>query len=820
MVWQEKHLLDNGKFEIIEFLGRGGFGLTYKVLHRELDTEMVIKTPDILQKKDIEYEEYVKQFKAEGRKLAKISQKRHPHIVRVSDIFMEDQVPCLVMDFIQGQTLMEKVKTEGALSEAECLKYIRQIGDALEIVHKAGMVHRDAHPGNIIIQPNGEAILIDFGIAKEIIPASSSSMNIAVGNKSFAPYEQLFHQSQDKEYQPHRSPTVDIYTLAASFYYAITGIEPTPALDRKLNMADKKADPLKNPKEINPNLRNDHLNEAILLGMAFERENRPQSMKVWLQRLELLPLEDFISSKTSKKIDRSAYRKKIYAIGVGGAGAKCIESAIFLHSLGIFGDSYLGILLVDGDISNGNIKRTQITLSDTIKCQQLFKADLESNNKFMSGGFDDYGIWNPLGKEINSNNLSKIFNKQDLEITSPALAKLFDVLYSPDEQVADLAVGFRSRPPIGSAVMSRLELETSQNNSDNNWQRLLNNIQTDLANGDEVSIHLFGSIFGGTGASGVPTLATLISKQLRDNNLRKNIHLNSSLLLPYFSFDKSEKDEQKVFAETRFFTLNTQAALQYLIEYSAGVFDMVYLIGNQERKIYEASAGGTKQQNDAHFVELYASLAINHGFSQEIGKTQVAYISRTNQENLTWQDLPDREIVKTLLAKGVRFAYAWYYNFALELDSAQKSRVNNSAKTASWLYCFFDVNDSDWSSLLFRPLFSPIDNKYIALPFLSDTDQKYQAEILERWSKSFLIWVQQISQSHRSGEQLFHLKHLDLKSKKRIYMNDLSGLILDNNKTPKEKNNDNLKTFKNKLVSQGRKGKGVFGLAHQLFNLI
>ena len=99
------------------------------------------------------------------------------------------------MDFIQGQTLMERVKTQGKLSEAECLKYIRQIGSALEAVHQAGMVHRDAHPGNIMIQPNGNAILIDFGIAKEIIPAGSSSTDYAA-NPSFAPYEQIYGGSK------------------------------------------------------------------------------------------------------------------------------------------------------------------------------------------------------------------------------------------------------------------------------------------------------------------------------------------------------------------------------------------------------------------------------------------------------------------------------------------------------------------------------------------------------------------------------------------------------------------------------------------------
>jgi serine/threonine-protein kinase len=172
---------------------------------------------------------------------------------------------------------MEKVKIQGQLSEAECLKYIRQIGSALEAVHQAGMVHRDAHPGNIMIQPNGNAILIDFGIAKEIIPASSSSTDYAA-NPSFAPYEQIYKGSK-----ANRQPSVDIYALAASFYYAVTGEKPTPSMERRLDNR-----PLKSPKEINRNL-SEHLNTAIILGMALEKGDRPQSMSDWLQKLELPP---------------------------------------------------------------------------------------------------------------------------------------------------------------------------------------------------------------------------------------------------------------------------------------------------------------------------------------------------------------------------------------------------------------------------------------------------------------------------------------------------------------------------------------------------
>ncbi|PZV21045.1 MAG: serine/threonine protein kinase [Snowella sp.] len=277
MVWQTGKRLQGGKFEIIEILGQGGFGITYKARNRVLDIDVVIKTPNTLQRRDSEYDQYIQQFQEEGRKLARFSANPHPHIVRILDIFLEDQVPCLVMDFIQGQTLMEKVKNQGSLSESECLRYIRQVGDALVTVHQAGFVHRDAHPGNIMIQPNGKAILIDFGIAKNIIPATRSSTNNAA-NLSFAPYEQIYKGSNAS-----REPNVDVYSLAATFYYSITGKFPTPSMERRLDNR-----PLIPPQQFNRQLSG-HINDAIVLGMALEKEDRPQSMSVWLQQLDLSP---------------------------------------------------------------------------------------------------------------------------------------------------------------------------------------------------------------------------------------------------------------------------------------------------------------------------------------------------------------------------------------------------------------------------------------------------------------------------------------------------------------------------------------------------
>ncbi len=255
MVWNEGTKLQSRRYEIGEVLERSGFGITYKAKHLELEEYVVIKTPDKYLKDDSEYNRYIAQFKEEAQRLANFSSDSHPHIVRVRDLFQEEETYCLVMDFIPGKNLFQLVKQRGAIPEAEIVPYIRKIGETLAFVHGKGVVHRDAHPGNIIIQPNGQPILIDFGIAKDIIPGTMSSTGKG-GNKSLAPYKQIIRDNQE--------PNVDVYCLAATFYYAVTGKKPPTSLDRKLYNS-----PLTEPKAIISSISH-RLNTAIIAGMELE----------------------------------------------------------------------------------------------------------------------------------------------------------------------------------------------------------------------------------------------------------------------------------------------------------------------------------------------------------------------------------------------------------------------------------------------------------------------------------------------------------------------------------------------------------------------
>jgi serine/threonine protein kinase len=275
-MWTPAKELHKG-YRIESILGKGGFGIAYKATHLQLNHQVVIKTPNPELQNDPEYPKYVERFKKEGQILAQFVSNHQSAIVRVSDLFEEEGIHCLVMDLIVGDSLWDIVQKKGALSEEKALNIIKQIGEALIVVHQAGIIHRDAHPGNILLRNNGAAVLIDFGIATELVPTVLSSKHPA--NQAFAPYEQFLGTRV--------KPTVDVYCLASSLYYVITGKIPTPSLNRKLQKAS-----LDTPKQVSK--ISDRVNNAILKGMAIEPEERYQTMQEFVASLQSIPSQPVV----------------------------------------------------------------------------------------------------------------------------------------------------------------------------------------------------------------------------------------------------------------------------------------------------------------------------------------------------------------------------------------------------------------------------------------------------------------------------------------------------------------------------------------------
>lgn len=260
-------VLQNGKYILGNTIGQGGFGITYKATHNYLGQTVVIKTLNEELRREGYFERFQQQFVAEAQRLAKC---QHPNIVRVLDFFEEEGQSFIVMDYIPGLTLAELVVPGKSLPEAQAIRYIRQIGSALKVVHQNGLLHRDVKPQNIIRREGTETvILIDFGIAREFTPGVTQT-HTGVLSAGYAPIEQYLPQAR-------RSPATDVYALAATLYFLLTGQPPVAAALR-----DRIS--LPNPSQINPNI-NQQTEHAILRGMEMEAVKRPQTVENWLSLL-------------------------------------------------------------------------------------------------------------------------------------------------------------------------------------------------------------------------------------------------------------------------------------------------------------------------------------------------------------------------------------------------------------------------------------------------------------------------------------------------------------------------------------------------------
>ncbi|WP_414567303.1 protein kinase domain-containing protein [Nostoc sp. CCY 9925] len=261
-------ILQDGKYTLIQEIGRGGFGITFKAKHHYLGQEVVMKTINERLRQHPDFAKFERQFQDEARRLATCI---HPNIVRVSDFFVEDGLPYMVMEYIPGETLGDAFVLPGIpLPEATAIHYIQQIGAALQVVHNNSLLHRDIKPDNIILrQGTQEVVLIDFGIAREF-NGGVRQTHTGLVSEGYSPIEQYLTQAA-------RTPATDVYGLAATLYALLTAQVPMPALLR-----DREQMP--SPRELQPHL-SAAVNQAVMRGMAVESRFRPATVTEWLQLL-------------------------------------------------------------------------------------------------------------------------------------------------------------------------------------------------------------------------------------------------------------------------------------------------------------------------------------------------------------------------------------------------------------------------------------------------------------------------------------------------------------------------------------------------------
>ena len=278
--------LQGGKYKIVRFIKSGGFGCTYEGMHTMLDSRVAIKEffPKDFCNRDEATLHVTLGTESKRALVAKLRKKfvdeakilfkelHHPGIVRVTDIFEENGTAYYVMDYIEGRSLNDIVKTQGKLSESDALRYIRQAGEALAYVHSKNRLHLDVKPGNIMIDSiSDKAVLIDFGTSKQYDEVEGENTSTLMGKTpGFAPPEQMGNDVVKF------TPATDIYSLGATLYKLLTGITPPSATQL---ISGDELEPM--PKAVSENTR-----EAVEQAMQLNKKKRPQNVAEFLDILQ------------------------------------------------------------------------------------------------------------------------------------------------------------------------------------------------------------------------------------------------------------------------------------------------------------------------------------------------------------------------------------------------------------------------------------------------------------------------------------------------------------------------------------------------------
>lgn len=262
-------MLDD-RYEILEVIGTGGMAVVYKAMCHRLNRYVAVK---ILRDELANDEEFRKRFQTEAQAVAMLS---HPNIVSVYDVSHSDGVEYIVMELIEGVTLMQYMKKKGALGWKEALHFAVQISKALEHAHEKGIVHRDIKPQNIMILKDGTIKVADFGIAA-LESAQEKKSDQTVGSVHYIAPEQARGEQPD--------PRSDIYSLGVVMYEMLTGKMPYDGdTAEQVAMKHITGHPVP-PQELNPDIP-EELAAITLKAMNSDINARYQSASELLRDLE------------------------------------------------------------------------------------------------------------------------------------------------------------------------------------------------------------------------------------------------------------------------------------------------------------------------------------------------------------------------------------------------------------------------------------------------------------------------------------------------------------------------------------------------------
>ena len=276
----------HGRFEIRRVIGEGGFGITYEGRDQILDARVAIKEyymtgfvnrntavsldviPSVGEKAET-FRKNREKFYSEAMVLAKFGEE--DGIVRIQDYFQENETAYIVMEYLDGGSLKDRLNKDGAMNWEEALDLLMPGMVSLEHVHEAGIIHRDISPDNIMLTKSGKIRILDFGAARKTTETDPKSLSVIL-KPGYAPEEQY----RSKGVQ---GPWTDVYAFCATLYKCITGNVPEEAMDRLVS------DTLRPVHFLVPECPVS-VSKVIGKGMAVSQQNRYQTMGELIADLE------------------------------------------------------------------------------------------------------------------------------------------------------------------------------------------------------------------------------------------------------------------------------------------------------------------------------------------------------------------------------------------------------------------------------------------------------------------------------------------------------------------------------------------------------
>lgn len=274
----------NQRYRIVDVLGQGGMGAVYRAVDENLDITVAVKENAFFS------EEYARQFQREAKVLASL---RHQNLPRVFDYFVIDQQgQYLVMDYIEGDDLRQWISHEEDITEFEVLQIGIAICNALIYLHtrNPAVIHRDIKPGNVKITPEGEVVLVDFGLVKLMQEGELTTTAARAMTPGYSPPEQYGNEPTD-----HRS---DIYSLGATLYTALAGYLPEDSLSRTTGKS--RLTPLR---DYNP-IVSRQTGKAIQKALKLRFEDRWQSVGEFREALLEVQRSMPVEQQTSHRLAR------------------------------------------------------------------------------------------------------------------------------------------------------------------------------------------------------------------------------------------------------------------------------------------------------------------------------------------------------------------------------------------------------------------------------------------------------------------------------------------------------------------------------------